>query len=84
MTAGSPAMLDDMQRDALTELVNIGVSRAATSLRVMVGREILLSVPDVAILPRGQAARIAGDPETARVVAVCQDFEGDLSRLPRC
>ena len=79
MTADQPIMLDEMERDALTELVNIGVSRAASSLRTMVGREILLSVPGVAILPRGQAARIIGDHEQARLVAVRQDFEGDFA-----
>jgi len=79
MTGDQPIMLDEMERDALTELVNIGVSRAASSLRIMVGREILLAVPDVAILPRRQAARIIGDHEQARLVAVLQDFEGDFA-----
>ena len=81
MTADSPVALDETERDALAELVNIGVSRAASSLRIMVGREILLSVPDVAILPRGQAAGIIGNHRTARLVAVRQDFEGDFSGL---
>jgi chemotaxis protein CheC len=76
-----PVALDETQRDALAELVNIGVSRAASSLRIMVGCEILLSVPDVAIVPRGQAAEIIGDHRTARLVAVRQDFEGDFAGL---
>ena len=50
-------VLDELELDALTELVNIGVSRAAASLRDMVGREILLSVPSVAIVTRSEAAR---------------------------
>jgi chemotaxis protein CheC len=79
MTEDPPVALEEMERDALTELVNIGVSRAATSLRIMVGREILLSVPDVTILPRGQAAEIIDDHREARLVAVRQDFEGDFS-----
>jgi chemotaxis protein CheC len=78
MTGAPLVVLDEMERDALAELVNIGVSRAASSLRVMVGREILLSVPDVAILPRGRAAEIIGDHQKARLVAVRQDFEGDF------
>jgi chemotaxis protein CheC len=81
MTTDAPVALDETQRDALAELVNIGVSRAASSLRTMVGCEILLSVPDVAILPRGHAAGIIGDHRTARLVAVRQDFEGDFSGL---
>jgi chemotaxis protein CheC len=71
--------LDEMERDALTELVNLGVSRAAGSLRVMVGQEILLSVPGVAIVPRSRAARMIGGNAATNLVAVCQDFDGDIS-----
>lgn len=71
--------LNEIEQDALTELVNIGVSRAAVSLRAMVGHEVRLSVPRVAILPRRRAARIIGDREMARLVAVSQTFEGDFS-----
>jgi len=68
-----------MERDALTELVNLGVSRAASSLRVMVGQEVLLSVPGVAIVPRSRAAQMIGGHATTKLVAVCQDFEGEFS-----
>jgi chemotaxis protein CheC len=71
--------LDEMQRDALTELVNLGVSRAAAALRVMIGHEIMLSVPRVEIVARGNAARMIGEQEGTRLVAVRQDFEGDFS-----
>jgi chemotaxis protein CheC len=71
--------LNELERDALSELVNIGVSRAASSLRVMVGHEILLSVPNVATMPRREAARMIGGDDTTRLVAVRQDFEGDFS-----
>ena len=37
--------LSELELDALTEVVNIGVSRAATSLRDMVGEQVFLSVP---------------------------------------
>jgi CheY-like chemotaxis protein len=36
-------VLNEPERDALIELVNIGVGRAATSLRKMVGKPVLLS-----------------------------------------
>ncbi|HEX3989931.1 MAG TPA: chemotaxis protein CheX [Acetobacteraceae bacterium] len=72
-------LLDEMERDALTELVNLGVSRAAGSLRVMVRQEILLSVPGVAIVPRSRAARMIGGKLATNLVAVCQDFDGDIS-----
>ena len=44
------ALLDDLERDALTELVNIGVSHAASNLRKMVGGEVLLSVPSIEMI----------------------------------
>jgi chemotaxis protein CheC len=70
--------LDEMELDALSELVNIGVSRAAASLRTMIGQEILLSVPSVRVVTRTEAARIIGDSDL-ELVAVHQAFDGDLS-----
>ena len=76
----SPARaLDELELDALSELVNIGVSRAAASLRKMVGREILLSVPAVAVVTRMEAARIISDRADDRLVAIHQAFDGEIS-----
>ena len=44
---GTSIALEELERDALTELVNIGVSRAAVSLRTMVGEQVFLSVPSL-------------------------------------
>ena len=41
--------LTELERDALAELANIGVSRAAANLRKMVGKQVLLSVPSVEV-----------------------------------
>jgi len=71
--------LTDIERDALTELVNIGVSRAASSLRKMIGEEVLLSVPSVEIMPPQEAARLIGERETDGLVAIQQQFEGAFS-----
>jgi chemotaxis protein CheC len=71
--------LNALELDALTELVNIGVSRAAASLREMVGREIILSVPKVELLPRPKAVEILESSEAAKLVAVHQVFEGDIT-----
>jgi chemotaxis protein CheC len=77
---GAPAVtLDEMELDALSELVNIGVSRAAASLRVMVGEEILLSVPSVRVITRSEAAAIIGARDSDKLVAVHQAFDGDIS-----
>lgn len=71
--------LDDLERDALTEVVNIGVSRAAASLRKMVGRQVLLSVPAVEIVTRRAAASLIGQRESEDLVAIHQDFQGAFS-----
>jgi chemotaxis protein CheC len=71
--------LDALERDALTELVNIGVSRAAASLRKMVGEQILLSVPSVEVVSLQAAAALIGERTSDRLVAVRQDFTGAFS-----
>lgn len=71
--------LDELERDALTELANIGVSRAAASLREMVGQQVLLSVPAVAIVTKDEAATIMERQEAGSLVAVHQAFVGDLA-----
>lgn len=71
--------LDELERDALTELVNIGVSRAAASLRKMVGNQVLLSVPSVEVVTQQAAAALIGQRESADLVAIKQDFDGAFS-----
>jgi chemotaxis protein CheC len=74
-----PVFLDDLEVDALTELVNIGVSRAAVSLRKMVGRQVYLSVPSLELVSRGAAATLMAEREIGPLVAVRQDFTGAFS-----
>lgn len=71
--------LDELEHDALTELVNIGVSRAASSLRKMVGRQVFLSVPSVEVMTRAAAATQIRERESDELVAIRQDFEGAFS-----
>ena len=66
--------LDELEHDALTELVNIGVSRAAASLRKMVNKEVILSVPSVEIVTRKSAASLIGQRESESLIAVQQQF----------
>lgn len=72
-------VLDELERDALTELVNIGVSRAAVSLRKMVSKQVTLSVPSVEIVTRKTAASLIGQRESEALIAVQQHFEGPFS-----
>ena len=45
-------VLTELELDALTELVNLGVSNAASSLHDLVDEEVVLSVPRVDIVTR--------------------------------
>lgn len=68
--------LSELQRDAITELLNIGMGRAAAALSEMVSEEVHLSVPSVEVLSRTEAAhKINGNPNK-RIAAVRQHFQG--------
>jgi chemotaxis protein CheC len=71
--------LSDIEKDALAEIANMGVSRAAASLRQMVGEQVLLSVPAVNIVTRQAAAQLAERGHSPKLVAVQQSFEGPFS-----
>ncbi|EJL26222.1 chemotaxis protein CheX [Novosphingobium sp. AP12] len=71
--------LAELERDALTEIVNIGVSRAASSLRKMIGDQVLLSVPSIEVVSQKRAARLISEREVSDLVAVRQDFAGPFS-----
>ena len=71
--------LSDIERDALAEIANMGVSRAAASLRQMVGEQVLLSVPAVNIVTRHAASLLVERGNAPKLVAVQQSFEGPFS-----
>lgn len=79
MIAAPTAVLDGPELEALTELVNIGVGRAAYGLRAMVAEEVLLSVPSVQVVTRAMAARIVGERDQGGLVAVRQVFDGAIA-----
>jgi len=72
-------LLTELELDALTELVNIGVSNAATSLRKMLREEVLLSVPAIEIANHAKAATLISQREGDHLVAVRQAFTGALN-----
>ncbi|WP_207460812.1 chemotaxis protein CheX [Azospirillum sp. SYSU D00513] len=74
-----PNRLTDLERDALTELVNIGVSRSATNLSRMLSEQVILSVPSVDIVSRSEAAHLVASGRRDSFVAVGQEFEGSFS-----
>jgi chemotaxis protein CheC len=71
--------LTEIEQDALAEIANMGVSRAANSLRQMVGEQVLLSVPAVRIVTREAASKLVERNNSKRLVAVQQSFEGPFA-----
>ena len=71
--------LTEIEQDALAEIANMGVSRAANSLRQMVGEQVLLSVPAVRIVTREAASKLAERNNSKNLVAVQQSFQGPFA-----
>ncbi len=68
--------LTELQQDSLTELLNMGIGRAAAALSQMVQEEIQLSVPLVKILSRSEALHFFQSQTSQRIAAVRQSFTG--------
>ena len=77
-SASNDLELTELELDALTELVNLGVSRAAGNLAVMVREEVSLTVPQVALMSRSEAIKTLGERESRNLVAVHQTFDGAI------
>jgi chemotaxis protein CheC len=70
--------LTELQRDAMMELLNIGMGRAASALSEMVGAEIYLCVPFLDLLSRHEAIKLLAGKRSERMIAVQQQFSGLL------
>ncbi len=77
--------LSEFQRDAIAELLNIGMGTAAASLSEMVGEPVELSVPSVEFLAQKDAVfrikEIVGDEITAVRESFSGTFWGDALLL---
>ena len=71
--------LTDNQRDALTELINIGYARAAGALAQLTGHRITLEVPKVAIHPISEMTGLLQSVVKGEVASVNQVFSGPVS-----
>jgi chemotaxis protein CheC len=78
-TAEARVTLTELERDALAELANIGVSRAASNLRKMVGQQVILSVPSVEVISQKTAGALVAEREGNSLIAVRQEFAGAFS-----
>jgi chemotaxis protein CheC len=68
--------LNELQRDALGEIFNIGVGRAASSLSQIVKDEVLLSAPSVQLVRAKEAAGMLLGAELRKLSTVSQIFSG--------
>ncbi len=71
--------LTEFQRDALTELINIGFGRAAASLSRITGHRVLLEVPQVAIHPMNEVNAALGRVVRGDIATVHQVFSGPVA-----
>lgn len=67
------------QHDALTELVNIGVGRAAATLSELCGERVEVSVPRVLVCQLSELGVHLSPEHDLLATLVCQDFQGELS-----
>ncbi|UEM18879.1 chemotaxis protein [Skermanella mucosa] len=68
--------LTEAESDAIIELFNLGMGRAAGALGQMVDAEVALSVPSLDIVRRTDAPDQLGCPAGQRICAVRQTFAG--------
>lgn len=70
--------LNDLELDALGELFNLGVGQAADALSQLAGEAVLLSIPQVQLLPKAEVVRQLSLEGDRRVSAVRQGFHGEI------
>lgn len=68
--------ITDLQKDALGEIFNIGVGRAADSLSQIVGEEVALSTPQVRFVPPEEVVQVLQGTRQEALSTVTQTFSG--------
>ena len=71
--------LNEVQHDALVELLNIGFGRAGASLSRLTGHRVLLEVPEVSIHPMDQLREYLSQVVEDEVASVHQIFSGPVA-----
>ncbi len=70
--------LNDIQRDALVELLNVGFGRAAAAISKLTGHRVVLEVPKVTICPVTGVSEALGDVLHDEIATVHQIFSGPV------
>ena len=68
----------ELEYDALVEIFNIGVGRAAAAMSTIVNEEVRMSVPSIRIFNRAEAAQLLGvkSANSGRICGVSQHYDG--------
>lgn len=72
-------LLSDSQRDALTEVVNIGFGRAAATLSELTGQRVLIQVPQIEIQDVRDLGKALDRLVQGEVATVHQIFSGPIA-----
>ncbi|MBF0160063.1 MAG: hypothetical protein HQL58_11135 [Magnetococcales bacterium] len=72
-------ILSELEEDALKEFFNMGLGMAADSLSRMVDNEVLLSLPQLKVVSYREAIRLLLSNNEDKLVAVRQNFVGELT-----
>ena len=73
-------LLSALQKDALTEIFNIGMGQAASSLSQIIGETVDPSIPTISIMRSDDQAHAKGTlTSRPRICAVSQDFTGNIN-----
>lgn len=71
--------LTELQKDALTELINIAFARTAASLSDLTGNRVELEVPEVAVYPIGRLSAALARFVSGEVATIHQVFAGKVA-----
>ncbi len=70
--------MTDGERDALAELLNSGVVRAASALCELIDTRVCLTVPKISFCTGGSLQRVRTIADRRSSTLICQDFSGEI------
>ena len=73
------ASITPEQKDAITEVINIGFGRAAASLSILIGSHVILHAPQVEIHPLTELSSILQRYSPHEEIIIHQIFKGSIS-----
>ncbi len=72
-------LLNAEQRDALSELINIGFGRAASALSILVGQRVQIEAPEVNLYPFSELETVLSKLSHDDITSVHQVFSGKIA-----